>query len=242
MRGGTYLVARRIRMLIESWDTDYLADQENVFGRFKTSGAPLTGTHEFDTVDLGTQHARTSPSSRSTPTSGSPAPAPTAARRSCAAATRTPTVSTPDHRPARRRTVFYQRTSRIRARSSCRSSHSSASGTTSTSTSATPAARSSPSRRACRGPATGGEKLSSPSGPGRQRSHRSRPQITWQNRALLPGGGATLQANGPHSRSSANNQPRDCSSDSALGCVTSSTRRWRSTSKPSPRWPRKAAR
>ena len=44
MRGGSYLVARRIRMLIESWDTDYLADQERVFGRFKTSGAPLTGT------------------------------------------------------------------------------------------------------------------------------------------------------------------------------------------------------
>ncbi|WP_375478313.1 iron uptake transporter deferrochelatase/peroxidase subunit [uncultured Jatrophihabitans sp.] len=52
MRGGSYLVARRIRMLIESWDIDYLADQENVIGRFKTSGAPLTGKNEFDTVDL----------------------------------------------------------------------------------------------------------------------------------------------------------------------------------------------
>jgi deferrochelatase/peroxidase EfeB len=52
MTSGSYLVARRIRMLIESWDTDYLADQESVFGRRKTSGAPLTGTHEFDTPDL----------------------------------------------------------------------------------------------------------------------------------------------------------------------------------------------
>jgi deferrochelatase/peroxidase EfeB len=52
MQGGSYLVTRRIRMLIESWDTDDLADQENVFGRAKTSGAPLTGKHEFDTVDL----------------------------------------------------------------------------------------------------------------------------------------------------------------------------------------------
>jgi deferrochelatase/peroxidase EfeB len=52
LKGGSYLVARRIRMLIESWDTDYLADQEKVFGRVKTSGAPLTGTHEFDTPDL----------------------------------------------------------------------------------------------------------------------------------------------------------------------------------------------
>ena len=52
MRGGSYLVARRIRMLIESWDTDFLADQEAVFGRVKDSGAPLTGRHEFDQVDL----------------------------------------------------------------------------------------------------------------------------------------------------------------------------------------------
>ncbi len=52
MSGGSYLVARRIRMLIESWDTDYLADQESVFGRVKDTGAPLTGEHEFDPVDL----------------------------------------------------------------------------------------------------------------------------------------------------------------------------------------------
>jgi deferrochelatase/peroxidase EfeB len=52
MRGGSYLVARRIRMLIESWDADYLADQENVFGRAKVSGAPLSGETEFDPVDL----------------------------------------------------------------------------------------------------------------------------------------------------------------------------------------------
>ena len=52
MRGGSYLVARRIRMLIESWDADYLADQERVFGRSKETGAPLTGKAEFDTVNL----------------------------------------------------------------------------------------------------------------------------------------------------------------------------------------------
>lgn len=52
LRGGTYLVARRIRMEIESWDADYAADQQNVFGRFKNSGAPLTGEHEFDPVNL----------------------------------------------------------------------------------------------------------------------------------------------------------------------------------------------
>jgi len=52
MKGGSYLVARRISMLIESWDTDYLTDQENVFGRYKTSGAPLGGKNEFDPPDL----------------------------------------------------------------------------------------------------------------------------------------------------------------------------------------------
>lgn len=51
-RGGSYLVARRIRMFIETWDRDRLADQEAVFGRSKVSGAPLTGKDEFDEVDL----------------------------------------------------------------------------------------------------------------------------------------------------------------------------------------------
>jgi deferrochelatase/peroxidase EfeB len=39
-------------MLIESWDADYLADQENVIGRVKETGAPLGGKKEFDRVDL----------------------------------------------------------------------------------------------------------------------------------------------------------------------------------------------
>jgi deferrochelatase/peroxidase EfeB len=52
MKGGSYAVTRRIRMRIESWDTDDLADQERVIGRSKTSGAPLTGKGEFDTPNL----------------------------------------------------------------------------------------------------------------------------------------------------------------------------------------------
>ncbi len=52
MRGGSYLVARRIRMLIESWDRDRIADQEAVIGRRKVSGAPIGRRDEFDEVDL----------------------------------------------------------------------------------------------------------------------------------------------------------------------------------------------
>jgi deferrochelatase/peroxidase EfeB len=52
LRGGTYLVARRIRMLIEVWDRATLLDQEQTIGRIKASGAPLGGDDEFETPDL----------------------------------------------------------------------------------------------------------------------------------------------------------------------------------------------
>lgn len=52
MRGGSYMVVRRIRMLLGAWDATGFFDQERTFGRHKLSGAPLGGVGEHDRVDL----------------------------------------------------------------------------------------------------------------------------------------------------------------------------------------------
>jgi len=52
MAGGTYLVTRRIRMLIETWDRTPLAEQEMIIGRDKGEGAPLGKAKEFDEPDF----------------------------------------------------------------------------------------------------------------------------------------------------------------------------------------------
>jgi deferrochelatase/peroxidase EfeB len=61
IRGGSYLVARRIRMFIEPWDRDRLGDQNAVFGRDKATGAPLTGTNELDAPDFAATDGESSP-------------------------------------------------------------------------------------------------------------------------------------------------------------------------------------
>ncbi|MFB8758540.1 iron uptake transporter deferrochelatase/peroxidase subunit [Streptomyces nigra] len=48
MAGGSYLVARRIRMHIETWDRTSLQEQEDVFGRSKGEGAPVGKAKERD--------------------------------------------------------------------------------------------------------------------------------------------------------------------------------------------------
>jgi deferrochelatase/peroxidase EfeB len=48
MTGGSYLVARRIRMNIETWDRTSLQEQEDVFGRDKGEGAPVGKAKERD--------------------------------------------------------------------------------------------------------------------------------------------------------------------------------------------------
>ncbi|MDQ2838205.1 MAG: iron uptake transporter deferrochelatase/peroxidase subunit [Actinomycetota bacterium] len=52
LEGGSYLVSRRIQMSIEAWDRDRIGDQQAVIGRFKPSGAPLTGSQEHDLPNL----------------------------------------------------------------------------------------------------------------------------------------------------------------------------------------------
>lgn len=52
LTGGTYLVARRIRMRIEAWDRTTLMEQERVIGREKGSGAPIGASDEFTKLDF----------------------------------------------------------------------------------------------------------------------------------------------------------------------------------------------
>ena len=66
MSGGSYLVARKIRMTIETWDHASLAEQQTVVGRDKGEGAPLSGGTEFTAPDFAVAG----------PTGGGPAIAP----------------------------------------------------------------------------------------------------------------------------------------------------------------------
>ncbi len=52
MRGGSYVVVRRIRIALEHWDNTDVEFQELTIGRHKYSGAPLGGKDEFDALDL----------------------------------------------------------------------------------------------------------------------------------------------------------------------------------------------
>jgi deferrochelatase/peroxidase EfeB len=52
MRGGSYVVVRRIRMALEHWDRTEVDFQEQTFGRHKMSGAPLGLKDEFAPLGL----------------------------------------------------------------------------------------------------------------------------------------------------------------------------------------------
>ncbi|MER6121126.1 iron uptake transporter deferrochelatase/peroxidase subunit [Streptomyces sp. NPDC001795] len=52
MAGGSYAVVRRIRMLLDDWEKLPVTAQEQVIGRRKSNGAPLSGGAETTAMDL----------------------------------------------------------------------------------------------------------------------------------------------------------------------------------------------
>jgi deferrochelatase/peroxidase EfeB len=58
MRGGSYLVYRRIRITLEHWDRLAPNVQEQVIGRRKLHGAPLGAADEFSPLDLNARDAQ----------------------------------------------------------------------------------------------------------------------------------------------------------------------------------------
>ena len=61
LAGGSYLVTRKIRMIIEAWDRAQLQEQERVIGRSKGEGAPLSGGTEFSAIDFEAKGAADQP-------------------------------------------------------------------------------------------------------------------------------------------------------------------------------------
>ncbi|MCX5211577.1 iron uptake transporter deferrochelatase/peroxidase subunit [Kitasatospora sp. NBC_00240] len=57
LTGGSYVVLRRIRMLLDNWENLPEDRQERVIGRRKSDGAPLSGGGERTPVDLAAQNA-----------------------------------------------------------------------------------------------------------------------------------------------------------------------------------------
>lgn len=57
MAGGTYQIVRKIQMNIEIWDADNIADQQEIFGRTKVEGGPLSGGKEHTTPDFAAKGA-----------------------------------------------------------------------------------------------------------------------------------------------------------------------------------------
>jgi deferrochelatase/peroxidase EfeB len=55
LAGGSFLVARRINMHIETWDRTSMREQEQLIGRDRPEGAPLSGGKEFTEPNFSTE-------------------------------------------------------------------------------------------------------------------------------------------------------------------------------------------
>ena len=58
LKGGTYLVARKIQMFLETWDRTSLNGQNDTFGRDKFTGAFMGSQHEFDAGDMNAKNTK----------------------------------------------------------------------------------------------------------------------------------------------------------------------------------------
>jgi deferrochelatase/peroxidase EfeB len=61
LRGGSFLVVRKIRIALEHWDKTEVGFQEQVVGRHKDTGAPLGKSNERDPLELDRLDASGSP-------------------------------------------------------------------------------------------------------------------------------------------------------------------------------------
>ncbi|WP_054942829.1 iron uptake transporter deferrochelatase/peroxidase subunit [Paenibacillus ihuae] len=61
MNGGTYMAVRRVQLRVEVWDRSPLSDQENTFGRYRQSGAPIGAKDEFADLNLEAKDAAGQP-------------------------------------------------------------------------------------------------------------------------------------------------------------------------------------
>lgn len=58
LKGGSYLVVRKIAMYIDTWDRTSYGEQENTFGRERITGAPIGEKNEFDPLDIHRKNAQ----------------------------------------------------------------------------------------------------------------------------------------------------------------------------------------
>lgn len=61
LKGGTYLVVRKIQMHLETWDRTSLKGQHDTFGRQRDTGAGMGHHDEFEAIDINAKDAKGKP-------------------------------------------------------------------------------------------------------------------------------------------------------------------------------------